>query len=157
MAQLTVRREVAAPAATVWRALVDWPAHGRWTPLTSVRTTSGRPDGVGAQFVARTGLGRLGFDDPMTVTQWNPPTAGGVGRCTVRKTGRVVHGGATFSVTPRDSGCLVQWVEEVSVTGVRRWPFGRTASRLVGRLVFGRVLARMAREVESAERRPGRR
>jgi carbon monoxide dehydrogenase subunit G len=147
----TVRREVAAPADDVWRRLVDWPAHGRWVPLTSVRVTSSGPPGVGTTFVGRTGLGPLGFDDPMTVTRWEPPTTGREGRCTVRKTGRVVLGGAEVTVASTgDARCTVQWTETAEVAGLRRLPLAERLTALVGSLAFRRVLAQMAAEAEGA-------
>ncbi|GAB3590705.1 hypothetical protein GCM10027446_06190 [Angustibacter peucedani] len=149
MASFTVSRELAAPAERAWAVLTDWPNHGRWVALTTVRTTSARPDGVGAQFVGRTALGPLGFDDPMTVTEWQPPTATQPGRCTVRKSGRVVLGSATFVVRSLGpSRCQVSWTEDLEVAGVRRLPFAGAASRLAGRVVFGAVLRKVARDVE---------
>jgi hypothetical protein len=149
MARIRVRREIAAPAPRVWALLTDWPAHGRWVALTRVRTTSARPDGVGATFVGRTGIGPLGFDDPMTVTAWQPPTPTGTGVCTVLKTGRVVLGSATFLVEPVGaSGCVLTWTEDVEVAVVRRLPFAQAVSRWVGTLVFASVARKVAREVE---------
>jgi carbon monoxide dehydrogenase subunit G len=151
-ARFTVRREVAAPAAAVWALVTDWPSHGRWVAGTSVRTTSERPDGVGASFVARTGLGPVGFDDPMTVTRWEPPTADRPGRCDVRKTGRVVLGAASFVVTPLgERRCRLDWSEEAEVAGIRRLPLSAWASRLVGSAIFTVVARRLASEVEAAQ------
>ncbi len=150
MASVRVRREIAASAHQVWALLTDWPAHGRWVALTTVRTTSARPDGVGATFVGRTGLGPVGFDDPMTVTLWQPPTATEPGRCTVRKTGRVVLGEATFVVEPlAPRRCLLTWSEDVDVAGVRRLPFAAPVSRWVGTAVFRAVVRKVAREAEA--------
>jgi Polyketide cyclase / dehydrase and lipid transport len=147
----TVRREVAATADDVWNRLVDWPAHGRWVPLTTVRVTSSGEPGVGTTFVGRTALGPLGFDDPMTVTRWEPPAAGRDGRCTVRKTGRVVLGGADVTVTSLGGRrCAVQWTETADVAGLRRLPLADRVTSLVGALAFRRVLARMAAEAEGA-------
>jgi carbon monoxide dehydrogenase subunit G len=154
----TVRREVSAPADDVWRRLVDWPSHGRWVPLTSVRVTSSGPPGIGTTFVGRTGLGPLSFDDPMTVTQWEPPTAGRPGRCTVRKTGRVVLGGAEVTVTGTgDRRCTVEWTETADVAGVRRLPLAERLTALVGTVAFRRMLARMATEAEGAAAASGSR
>lgn len=151
MGTFTVRREVAAPAADVWQRLVHWPNHGRWVPLTRVTVTSAAPDGVGATFVGRTGVGRLGFDDPMVVTGWQPPTDAGPGRCEIHKTGRVVLGDAWFTVAPLGtSRCVVEWSETIEVAGVRRLPLAGPISDRFGRLAFGRVMAAMAAEAESA-------
>jgi carbon monoxide dehydrogenase subunit G len=147
----TVRREVAAPAEQVWSRLVDWPAHGRWVPLTVVRVTSSGEPGVGTTFVGRTGIGPLGFDDPMTVTLWQPPAAGREGRCAVRKTGRVVLGSAELTVRPLgERRCAVQWTETAEIAGLRRLPLMARISEVAGALAFRRMLARMAAEAEGA-------
>lgn len=149
MASFTVGRELAAPADRAWAVLTDWPSHGRWIAFTTVRTTSARPDGVGARFVGRTGIGRLGFDDPMVVTQWEPPAEGRRGRCTVRKDGRVMLGTASFVVRPLGPDrCALQWTEDLEVAGVRRLPLAAAATRLAGRVVFGAMLRKVARDVE---------
>ena len=95
--------DVPAPQQAVWDRLTDWPSHTRWVPLTQVRVTTPLATGVGARFVGRTslaavGLDRLGFDDPMEVTQWLPPADGLPGRCGIRKLGRLVRGSAAFDV-----------------------------------------------------------
>ncbi|WP_250007582.1 SRPBCC family protein [Actinoplanes sp. M2I2] len=153
MAQFTVVQEVGAAATEVWAALVDWPRHGRWAPLTEVRTLTERPDGVGARFVGRTGLGRLAFDDPMTVTSWTAPEGDSpgdrAGRCEVMKTGRVVHGRAWFSVTPLPgSRSRVVWFEDVTVSPRRLTRFAGPLLSIAGRLGFAATLRALAREVE---------
>jgi uncharacterized protein YndB with AHSA1/START domain len=154
VATFAVQRDVAAPARQVWDLVTNWPAHGRWVPLTRVRVTSGgRTGGVGTRFVGRTGLGPVGFDDPMEVVRWQPPGAGGdddVAVCTVRKRGRLLLGWAEVRVTPLGAGrCRLRWMEDVAVAPVR---FTRWADPLVaalGRLAFGAVLRSVAREVEA--------
>lgn len=76
MARIEIVREVPLSPAEAWLRVTDWPAHGRFVPLTKVTRT---PDG----FVARTGVGRLGFDDPMDVTTWHEPSF-----CRLEKRGR---------------------------------------------------------------------
>ncbi|MGI5184444.1 SRPBCC family protein [Dactylosporangium sp. CA-152071] len=160
MARFSVTLDVAAPAGRVWAALVDWPRHGDWAPLTSVRVVTPRPDGIGATFVARSGIGRVGFDDPMTVAVWRPPAGDEPGdepgRCDVDKSGRVIHGTAAFDVIPLPGGrSLVVWHEDVTVMPhalTRRFPLIVTA---VGRIGFRRALRAMAREVERAPARTG--
>ena len=65
MAQFTVVRDVRAPAGAVFARLVDWDAHSAAIPLTRLHHTG--EAAVGQRFVARTGWGRLAFDDPMEV------------------------------------------------------------------------------------------
>ena len=154
MGAFTVRREVAAPAADVWASLVHWPNHGRWVPLTRVVTTSASAAGVGATFVGRTGVGPVAFDDSMVVTEWQPPAGGQPGRCTIHKTGRVVLGDASFTVTSLGEGrCEVQWSEAIEIAGVRRLPLAGRVNDLVGRWAFTAVLRRMAAEAEANQHR----
>lgn len=153
MGTFTVRRAVAAPAAQVWDILVDWPSHGRWVPFTTVTTTSASATGVGASFVGRSGIGPIGFDDPMVVTQWQPPGDDAApGLCRIAKTGRIVLGDAEFSVTPLGPArCEVLWSENIEIVGVRRLPLAGRLNDLIGRLTFAAVIKKMAAEAEAAQ------
>jgi hypothetical protein len=150
VALIRTQREVRAPAAVVWQALVDWPAHGRWVPLTRVSVLSESGEGVGARFVGRTGLGPVAFDDAMEVVRWEPPVAGSAGRCAVVKRGRLLLGTASFTVSPTAAGSRVLWQEDVELAPVRLTrPFAPVLAWL-GRVAFDRMLAAMAAEVERA-------
>lgn len=155
MPRVVVTVDVAAPVDRTWAALTDWPAHGRWVPMTDVRVLTPGPDGVGARFNGRTGLGPLGFDDPMEVVEWTPPAGGLPGRCRVVKQGRVVLGTATFDVGPRaDGGTRVTWTYDVDIAPVALTrPFGRVVAPLL-RAGVRSALTAMAAEVE---RGPARR
>ena len=158
MARFAVSQDVHAPAGAVSAAMVDWPRHGDWAPLTVVRVTTPRPDGVGAGFAARTGIGPLAFDDPMTVEFWQPPGGDAPGdqpgRCEVAKHGRVVLGRAWFSVEPLPGGrCRVVWDEDVTVRPHKITRYAAPLLVLAGRVGFGATLRAMAREVEKQGRR----
>ena len=140
MARFVTRVEVAAPAEQVWRRLTDWPAHTGHIPLTTVRMTGGRPDRAGATFVARTAIGPFGFDDPMEVVEASPPGADGPGRCTVRKHGRLLRGGAWIEVGPAAGGSVVTWTEELRVAPERLTRVLDPVLALAGRVAFGRML-----------------
>lgn len=149
MTRFVATVEVAAPVGDVWERLVDWPSHGRWIPLTRVRVLTALPDGVGARFVGRTGIGPLGFDDPMEVTEWLPPQDGRPGRCAVRKLGRVILGTAAFDVAPVSADrTLVVWEEEVDVPPVALTRLLAPVVAWAGRLAFTSSLRTMARELE---------
>ncbi|MFI1994728.1 SRPBCC family protein [Actinoplanes sp. NPDC020271] len=153
MARFTVAREIAAPATAAWAVLVDWPRHGDWVPLTTVRVLTPSPGGVGAQFVARTGAGPLAFDDPMTVVDWEPPSGDDPGdtpgRCAVEKSGRVVRGRALFTVTPLPGRrCRVAWTEDVTVTPHRITRHTGPLVALAGRAAFSTTIRAFARDVE---------
>ena len=154
MARFTVSQHVRAPGTVTWATLVDWPRHGAWAPLTAVEVTTEQPGGVGAGFVARTGIGRLGFDDPMSVTVWQPPGGDAPGdepgRCAVRKHGDVVRGRAWFVVLPLPGGCSrVIWGEEVTVWPHRADRLTAPVFALAGWTGFKATLRAMAREAES--------
>ena len=154
MARFEVQLDVAAGVDQVWARMVDWPAHGRWVPLTTVRVLTPSGSGVGARFVGRTGLGLLAFDDPMEIVGWRPPLDGVAGRCEVVKQGRVVLGSAWFEVAPAPGGSRVTWDEQIEIVPV--WltrPAGRILSAL-GRIGFTRALRVMAREAERATADP---
>jgi uncharacterized protein YndB with AHSA1/START domain len=149
--------DVEAPVERVWTTMTDWTAHGRWIPLTTVKVTSPRMDGVGAEFVGRTGIGPLGVTDPMRVLEWRSPLAGGSGYVRVEKLGRVVLGWADFEVSerPGGSGSRVRWTEDVQVAPV--WltrPVGRLIE-LGGRFGLLRSLRAMAAEIEGEVRSGG--
>jgi hypothetical protein len=153
MARFQVSLDVQATASRVWAQLVDWPRHGDWTPLTTVRVTTPRPGGVGAGFVARTGIGPLAFDDPMTVALWQPPAGDdpgdAPGRCEADKHGRVVHGRAWFDVIPLAGGrSRVVWQEDITVSPQRLTRYAAPLLSLIGRVGFGRSLRAMARAAE---------
>ncbi|GAA3297199.1 MULTISPECIES: SRPBCC family protein [Dactylosporangium] len=144
MAHFTTSVEVNAPAEQVWAALTDWRNHARWAPLTTVRLTTDRMDGLGAGFVARSGIGPLGFDDPMTVVRWEPPH-----RCDVDKHGRVIRGKAWFEVVALSGErCRVDWSEDVTVVPHRLDRLTGGLVALVGKAGFGQALRKMAREFD---------
>ncbi|MFB8116772.1 SRPBCC family protein [Streptomyces sp. NPDC056465] len=138
MAVFRIERFTPLPAAEAWRRVTDWDRHGGTVPFTSVAVTTGRPTRTGTVLVARTGLGPLGFDDPMEVVRWTPPAAGRAGVCALEKRGSVVRGRASIDVRPTESGSHVIWVEELRVRLLPHWadPLLATA----GRRVFSREL-----------------
>ncbi|WP_329130281.1 SRPBCC family protein [Streptomyces sp. NBC_01476] len=139
MAPFVIQRDTALPPAEAWRRLTTWERHTASVPFTRIAVTTPPPSGIGTVFTAHTGVGRLGFDDPMRVTEWSPPggSAGG-GHCRLEKTGRFVTGWAEIDVVPRGPGSRVRWREELRV-----WHLPHALDRLTavtGRLVFGRAL-----------------
>lgn len=95
-------------------------------PLTKIRTTD-------TGFVARTGIGPVGFDDPMDIVTWTEPSF-----CRLEKRGRLVKGWAELSVEPAGDGSRVTWREEIRVTGVPRLFDGLV--RGSSRRLFSRVI-----------------
>jgi uncharacterized protein YndB with AHSA1/START domain len=147
MALVRSVRQLGAPVDRVWALVTDWPAHGRWIPLTRVSIDPDSPTarGLGTRFTGRTALGPIGFDDPMTVTEWQPPDASGEGRCRVIKRGRWLAGWAEIEVRPTAGGSRLSWLEDVRPRWTPRWA-DPVVSR-VGKLLFDRTLRRLAREL----------
>jgi hypothetical protein len=158
MSAFTVSREVRAPAEEVWNLLVDWPRHAAWVPLTTMQVDEQGGHGVGATFVARTQVGRLGFDDVMRVVAWRPPEGPAVGRVRIAHEGNAVGGMAEIEVRPVTANrCTVSWWEDVALlpglpAGLAKVValVGGPANVLAGRLIFGRVLSRAADQAEQS-------
>lgn len=129
MAMARVTHTTVLPVAEAFGRVTDWSRHR--VPLTRIIVTP-----VG--FTARTGIGPVGFDDPMEVTLWDPPR-----RVVLHKLGRVVRGDATITVGPSGSGSVVTWDEDVSVIGVPRLfdPILRRALAAMISLVLRRLLS----------------
>ncbi len=109
---LVLAVEVDAPAQATWDAVTDWARQGEWMMGTTVRgtgPTGGKAVGDGLQ--AFTGVGRIGFVDPMEITEWDPPN-----RCVVRHTGTTVRGTGEFVVEalPRDRSRFI-WAEHLDL------------------------------------------
>ncbi|MFI8511943.1 SRPBCC family protein [Streptomyces sp. NPDC085460] len=138
MSRFRVARSVPLAPAEAWRRLTDWPAHGRQVPLTRTAVLTPGPSRVGTRFTARTGLGPLGFDDPMEVVRWEPPLGDRPGVCRLEKYGRLVRGWAEIRVAAESGGARVVWTEELAVRGLPR-AFDGVLAR-AGRVVFGRAL-----------------
>jgi hypothetical protein len=143
-----IDRTTPLSADEAWQRLTDWPAHADGVPLTTISVLTPGPTRVGTVFVARTALGPAGFDDPMEVVHWQPPTAGSPGHCRLEKRGRTVLGWAEIHVQ-RTEGTgtagitRVRWEEDL-----RAGPLPRLFDPLTaraGRVVFGRAVDRLLR------------
>lgn len=147
MIRVRATQEMPASAERAWALLTDWPSHSRWIPATVVSVVEDT-GGVGTRFVGRSALGRLGFDDTMTVTVFDPPTATHAGRCEIVKTGSVVLGTAGFTVTATGPGTSsVTWWEDVEVAPVRLTRWADPVSARLAAYGFARVLRAAAAEL----------
>ena len=146
MARIEVSRPVAADAATTWRTVSDWSRHGSWIPFTTMELHGTSP-GVGDEFTATTGVGRLALVDRMRVEQWSPPTATAAGSCLVRKAGPTVRGSAGFTVSPvSETSCTLVWWESVSIGPAWLGPLADLITLTIGRLGFWYSVGRMAKD-----------
>jgi Polyketide cyclase / dehydrase and lipid transport len=151
--RVLIRREVplAVPAARAWAYITDWPRQSEWIPHTRVELVD--PDdparSLGGRIRAWSGLGRVGFWDPMTIVSWEERPDGG-GRCEVLHTGEVVRGEGEFVVVADgpDTSRFI-WSEMAVVPGGR---LGALAFRVVGPVVerlLDRGLVALKQRVES--------
>ncbi|MFC7306942.1 SRPBCC family protein [Streptomyces monticola] len=142
MPEFRIDRRCPLTPQQAWRRVTDWPRHAAQVPLTGTTVLTPPPTRTGTRFVARTGIGRLAFDDPMEVTEWRPPTAEDPhGRCHLLKTGTFLTGWAEIEVRPHGSGTHVVWREDLRVTRLPRL-FDPLTAR-AGRAVFGLALRRL--------------
>ena len=130
------------PAQRLWQALADWESHSKWIPATRVRILSG-DGGLGTAFVARTGIGPLGFDDHMTVIEFDAATTHAV----VQKTGPLLLGSAGFRIEERNGGSHLLWFETVQVPYLP--PFLVPAVAHIGRLLFTASLLQLRKQLAS--------
>lgn len=127
--------DIAAPASVVWGYVTDWPRQAEWIPQTRVENLDDA-SGLGGRFRAWSGLGPVGFWDPMTITAWERGEDGG-GRCEVLHRGAVVKGEGEFTVLARgEHASTFVWAEVVVVplgsVGAAGW---RLARPVVERLI----------------------
>ncbi|GAA1938689.1 SRPBCC family protein [Kitasatospora viridis] len=143
MARFVLTRRSPLPADTCWNRLTDWPRHGDRIPFTEVRVARGTGRQAGDLVLARTGVGRWAFDDPMEIVESVPPAPGRDGVCRLEKRGRVVRGWAVLTVRqlPSGGGSEVVWTEDISVAGLPGVVDPLLAGS--GRVVFGRALAHL--------------
>jgi hypothetical protein len=140
---------VDAPVEPVWAAVVDWARQSEWVLGTTVRPTTNGGTGLGGGIEAFTGVGRLGFRDPMVIIEWEPPH-----RCTVKHIGRVVRGYGVFEVfaLPADRSRFV-WSERLELplglAGRLGWPVVKPALAAGARA----SLNKLASAIEAERRR----
>ncbi|WP_030852884.1 hypothetical protein [Streptomyces sp. NRRL F-4474] len=131
-----------APVAEAWSRLTDWQRHGAQVPLTRTIIETAPPTRAGTIFTARTGVGRITFDDRMEVVVWRPPAADSAGLVRLEKRGRAVTGWAEIEIRPlAEGGAEIHWREEVRLRGLPRALDPVVAA--AGRLLFGRAIARL--------------
>ena len=121
--RLEVSRVLAASPERVWEELVDWPRQDLWIPLTTVRVTGPRSEGLGTRVTALSGfrLGPVpvGLLDRFVVTGWTPPGSqpDRPGELAVLHLGPSFTGEGSFVVEPGPVGCRLVCTEVFSVPG----------------------------------------
>lgn len=139
-----VQHDFPFPADVVFAALVDWPSHADWVPMTKVRIEHG-DGGVGTVFVATTGPGPLALPDRMRVDVLDPTAR----RVCITKIGPVLDGIVEITVRATDErSCTVDWLEDISIRRLTRMPRAIAAPIAAAtRQGFRSSLARLSRRV----------
>lgn len=120
--------------AQAWARVWDVDRHTEVIPLTRVSTQPPATAlSVGVRFCGRTALGPVGFDDPMKVLVWEPPSTV-AGHAVVAKTGRVIGGRIEVTFVPTDEGATrITWYQAVEIPWLP--PPLSGLEQVVGRLV----------------------
>ena len=143
MVHFSVSIDTPRRADEAWDRVLDLRLHDRLIPFT--RITSGKVPATelrtGSTFVARTGLGPVGFDDRMVVTDLTAPVGDSAGMAQIRKQGKVIRGSIELRVSPQPIGSRVEWDQEISVWGVPRALGWLTAQ--ASRAAYGTALRRL--------------
>ena len=147
MFDVVISRESSAPVGRLWQVATDWPGHGRFFPLTTVRADPTESvAGVGLRLHATTGFGPLRLHDRMVVTRWEPP--GERGTCELRKVGRVLGGRAVLEVEPVGSGSLLRWTTDVGPAPERLRRLVAPVAKVSAIPLYRHVVRGMVREAE---------
>lgn len=143
-ASFTVEIACPCPPPEALRRVLDLHQHTRIIPLTVVAPALTLDDLVpGSQFVARTALGPVGFDDVMRVDELTLGEEIPSARVGISKHGRAIRGTIVLTVMPTGDGSLVTWRQQVRLPwlpGVLQ-PLAARVLRVGYRAVLRKLLA----------------
>ena len=112
--ELSLSVEVKASQQKVFDKIVDWESQGQWMLGTKVSGTKNNGQGLGGEINAWTGFWKIGFNDPMVITQWIEPKI-----VDVKHLGRLVKGTGSMVVEKIDeNNSRFIWSESINL------PFG---------------------------------
>jgi len=112
--ELSLCVEVKASQQKVFDKIVDWESQGQWMLGTKVSGTKNNGQGLGGEINAWTGFWKIGFNDPMVITQWIEPKI-----VDVKHLGRLVKGTGSMVVEKIDeNNSRFIWSESINL------PFG---------------------------------
>jgi hypothetical protein len=112
--ELSLSVAVKASQQKVFDKIVDWESQGQWMLGTKVSGTKNNGQGLGGEINAWTGFWKIGFNDPMVITQWIEPKI-----VDVKHIGRVVKGTGSMVVEKVDEhNSRFIWSESINL------PFG---------------------------------
>lgn len=112
--ELSLSVAVKASQQKVFDKIVDWESQGQWMLGTKVSGTKNNGQGLGGEINAWTGFWKIGFNDPMVITQWIEPKI-----VDVKHIGRLVKGTGSMVVEKIDEhNSRFIWSESINL------PFG---------------------------------
>lgn len=137
--------ETPLPATEAWARVLDLRAHDRLIPFTHITQGLASADELhpGHLFTACTMLGRVGFNDVMTVEAIAPPAGASPGRARIVKSGRLVLGSIDVTVSAHDGGSTVRWVQDFGLGRFVR-PVGWAAA-VAAPVLYRTMLRRLLR------------
>lgn len=142
MAAFVVELTAAADPDEIFSRLLDLRQHDRLVPLTRVTPALPAKDiRVGLRFVARSGVGPVGFHDPMMVQQLVRKGAHEPITVLIAKQGRVIQGLIEIEIIPTGAGSRLRWRQSVRLPWLPR-SLQRGAARVL-QLAYRRLLVRL--------------
>jgi carbon monoxide dehydrogenase subunit G len=144
MTRIDVQMDLPHGIARVWDRLTDWQSHSEWIPNTVVTITK-QTNGLGTEFVGITRIGPLRLDDPMTVAEFQAPSAGRAS-CTIIKTGSVLGGTAGFTLSSVDASTTrLDWFEDIHLNPQAIFWWTAPFIAAIGTIAFRSALNAFAR------------
>ncbi len=95
--ELTLSVKIKASQQEVFNKVVDWESQSDWMLGTKVKGTKNNGQGLGGEINAWTGFWKIGFNDPMVITQWVEPNV-----IDVTHLGKIVKGTGSMIVEKID-------------------------------------------------------
>ena len=135
MTSITVERELTQSPSVVWEELRHIERHVNWMmDATTIDFDSAQREGVGTSFRCTTKVGSITLLDAMTITTWVEKTVMGV------EHRGVIGGRGIFTLSPRGTGTLLAWRENLLVPWWMGGPLGALVASPILRSIWEKNL-----------------
>jgi len=132
---ITVERELTQSPSVVWEELRHIERHVNWMmDATTIDFDSAQREGVGTSFRCTTKVGPITLLDAMTITTWVEKTVMGV------EHRGVIGGRGIFTLSPRGTGTLLAWRENLLVPWWMGGPLGALVASPILRSIWEKNL-----------------
>ena len=139
MTSITFERELTQSPSVVWEELRHIERHVNWMmDATTIDFDSAQREGVGTSFRCTTKVGPITLLDAMTITTWVEKTVMGV------EHRGVIGGRGIFTLSPRGTGTLLAWRENLLVPWWMGGPLGALVASPILRSIWEKTLAAFA-------------